>query len=78
MTDVAEAASEQIVDTFALPGCKCSGQTSKRATKVRANFSSITKAMRSTPLDLRGGVYTEQNQKPKQILALWANRILLD
>jgi hypothetical protein len=55
MTDVAEAASEQIVDTFALPGCKCSGQTSKRATKVRANFSSITKAMRSTPLDLRGG-----------------------
>jgi hypothetical protein len=72
MTDVAEAASEQIVDTFCIAlGANVVDKLQNRATKVRANFSSITQAMRSTPLDLRGGSLPGKKQEPKQITGLW-------
>jgi hypothetical protein len=72
MTDVADAASEQIVDTFCIAlGANVVDKLQNRATKVRANFSSITQAIRSTPLDLRGGSLPGKKQEPKQITGLW-------
>lgn len=74
MTDVAEAASEQIVDTFCIAlGANVLDKLQSRATKVRANFGSITESIRSTPLDLRGGSLPmpEKKQEPKQITGLW-------
>jgi hypothetical protein len=72
MTDVADAASEQIVDTFCIAlGANVVDKLQNRATKVRANFSSITQAIRSTPLDLRAGSLPRKKQEPKQITGLW-------
>ena len=72
MTDVADAASEQIVDTFCIAlGANVVDKLQNRATKVRANFSSITQAIRSTPLDLCAGSLPRKKQEPKQITGLW-------
>jgi hypothetical protein len=72
MTDVADAASEQIVDTFCIAlGANVVDKLQNRAAKVRANFGSITQSIRSTPLDLRGGSLPGKKQESKQITGLW-------
>ncbi|MEG4803543.1 hypothetical protein QUB63_22540 [Microcoleus sp. ARI1-B5] len=72
MTDVAEAASEQIVDSFCVAlGVNVVDKLQDRATKIRANFGSITQSIRSIPLDLRGGSLPGKKQEPKQISGLW-------
>lgn len=71
MTDVADAASEQIVDTFCIAlGANVVDKLQQRAGNVRSNFGQITEAIRQTPLDLRKGSLPGK-KAPKQISGLW-------
>lgn len=72
MTDVADAASEQIVDAFYIAlGSNVMDKIQNRANQVRSNFGQITEAIRQTPMDLRNGSLPGKKQPPKQISGLW-------
>jgi hypothetical protein len=72
MTDVADAASEQIVDAFYIAlGANVMDKIQDRASQVRSNFGQITEAIRRTPMDLRKGSLPGKKQPPKQISGLW-------
>lgn len=72
MTDVADAASEQIVDAFYISlGANVMDKIQNRANLVRSNFSQITQAIRQTPIDLRKGSLPGKKAEPKQISGLW-------
>lgn len=72
MTDVADAASEQIVDAFYIAlGANVVEKLTERSAKVRSNFGQITEAIRQTPMDLRNGSLPGKKAEPKQISGLW-------
>lgn len=72
MTDVADAASEQIVDAFYIAlGANVMDKIQNRANQVRNNFGQITQAIRQTPMDLRKGSLPGKKQEPKRITGLW-------
>ncbi|MGB8691702.1 MAG: hypothetical protein WCD53_30870 [Microcoleus sp.] len=72
MTDVADAASEQIVDAFYIAlGANVMDKIQDRANQVRSNFGQITEAIRQTPMDLRKGSLPGKKAEPKQISGLW-------
>ncbi|PSB49771.1 hypothetical protein C7B67_16475 [filamentous cyanobacterium Phorm 6] len=71
MTDVADAASDQIVDAFYIAlGANVVDKLTERSSQVRSNFAQITEAIRQTPLDLRKGSLPGK-KAPKQISGLW-------
>ncbi|AGZ61801.1 MAG: hypothetical protein [Phormidium phage MIS-PhV1A] len=72
MTDVADAASEQIVDAFYIAlGANVMDKIQNRAEQVRSNFGQISEAIRQTPMDLRKGSLPGKKTETKQISGLW-------
>ncbi|MEG3981874.1 hypothetical protein [Microcoleus sp. D3_18a_C4] len=71
MTDIADAASDAIVDSlFIAVGENVIDKISSRTRNIRSNFSQVIDAIHQTPLDLRKGSLPGK-KAPKQISGLW-------